>query len=581
MSIAGSGVIASIALFGQNPIPIRMSIRSDIQWCDSTVNPVMGCDGCPLYPSSTVLVANQISDDLAAIGTDPLVARALLAQRFGELPFSEIYHRRDELGELISADLKAHGIGRQAKAGVIVSKGIASSLRCYAGVLHSRYGENPLKPDKKLNPGYARRFEQVTQFPGRMLEASKWKDLSGTAREDKPWLVDFPRLIFVSDMGDALSIDVPFDYLRQEIIDVVQSEMGKAHVWLWLSKLPRRMAVFSDWLVEQGIPWPDNLVPMTSVLDPDMAVHVKHLKRIPAKVRGLSVEPLWGSVDIDLDEIDWVIVGGESGHQAKPFDLKWARSLRDRCREEGTAFFMKQLGAKPEEDGKRIKLEDAHGGNWEEWPEDLRIRELPEKFHRLAVPREKRPTAFPAKKPLARERKDFERLNGIVIKSVAAFIEAGEALKEIRDRDLWLAGGFPSWDDYCRHAAGMSRVHANRLIASSDAGKALSGVKPIGSTQELPSPQHESQLRPLLKLDESKRQEVWALAVEKSGGRPTAKDVTKAVAEVVSSETAGAPGKVTLREKRIEIVASLRDVVQMRRSWDAVEKLLAQLEEVV
>lgn len=55
-------------------------------------------------------------------------------------------------------------------------------------------------------------------------------------------------------MGDALSQDVPFDYLKQEIVDVAVSDDGSRHVWLWLTKRPRLMAEFSDWLIAQGVP---------------------------------------------------------------------------------------------------------------------------------------------------------------------------------------------------------------------------------------------------------------------------------------------------------------------------------------
>jgi hypothetical protein len=95
-------------------------------------------------------------------------------------------------------------------------------------------------------------------------------------------------------------------------------------------------------------------------------------------------------------KVDWVIVGGESGPGARPCDLAWIRSIRDQCREAGTAFFCKQLGRivrsgwiEPDELGWRrvgfrvgggwadYRLKDAHGGNMAEWPEDLRVREFP------------------------------------------------------------------------------------------------------------------------------------------------------------------------------------------------------------
>jgi len=97
----------------------------------------------------------------------------------------------------------------------------------------------------------------------------------------------------------------------------------------------------------------------------------------------LSVEPLWEAVSLAKwlgpGAVRWLIVGGES-KQGKAavheFRLEWARALRAECLERGVPFFLKQLGTHVTEAGMRLKLSDSHGGNWEEFPEDLRVREL-------------------------------------------------------------------------------------------------------------------------------------------------------------------------------------------------------------
>lgn len=123
--------------------------------------------------------------------------------------------------------------------------------RCYAGVLHDRHGGR--------NTGYAPSFDQVTLFEGRMLEAVKAKDLLGRRRPEKPWLDGCRRMIFVSDMSDALSKAVSFEFLTREIIEHVRSTAGQRHVWLWLTKQPARMAEFARWLAKQGVDWPAHL----------------------------------------------------------------------------------------------------------------------------------------------------------------------------------------------------------------------------------------------------------------------------------------------------------------------------------
>ena len=98
------------------------------------------------------------------------------------------------------------------------------------------------------------------------------------------------------------------------------------------------------------------------------------LRQTPAAVRFLSLEPLLGPLpSLDLAGIDWAIIGGESGPGSRPLDLGWVRDLIARCREAGTAIFIKQLGSQwARENGRNDK-----GGDWSLWPEDLRIRQFP------------------------------------------------------------------------------------------------------------------------------------------------------------------------------------------------------------
>jgi len=120
------------------------------------------------------------------------------------------------------------------------------------------------------------------------------------------------------------------------------------------------------------------------------------LLQTPAAVRWVSYEPALGPVDftristptvawVDATRcgLDWVIVGGESGPGARPFDLAWARATIAQCRAAGVPVFVKQLGRDPIEqtpDGVRgfaVMLHDKKGGDWTEWPEDIRVREFP------------------------------------------------------------------------------------------------------------------------------------------------------------------------------------------------------------
>lgn len=249
---------------------------------------------------------------------------------------------------------------------------------CYARIVH----ENRLAhafPDK-----YAENFLEVRLIPGRMEQASRLSDLLGKPRPDKPWMETRPRHIFVSDMSDALSAKVPFEFLEREIVDNVVSEKGRRHVWQWLTKRPERMVRFALWLRERGRQWPDNLWAGTSVTNQfRLRERVPYLRMIPAKVRFLSIEPLLEPVDLfdgtcteaanSVDSrkigepwIDWVICGGESGSNARPMDVEWARAIKNQCSVANVPFFMKQLGGR-----------SSHRGELTDFPEDLRVREFP------------------------------------------------------------------------------------------------------------------------------------------------------------------------------------------------------------
>ncbi len=127
----------------------------------------------------------------------------------------------------------------------------------------------------------------------------------------------------------------------------------------------------ADW----GDGWRHVWLITTVVTQGEVDRDIPKLLDVPAAVRGISVEPQLEAIKLDhcVDLLDWVICGGESGSGARPFDLGWARRLRDCCGAAGVAFFMKQVGANPI--GLRVK--HPQGEDPQEWPADLRVREFP------------------------------------------------------------------------------------------------------------------------------------------------------------------------------------------------------------
>lgn len=172
--------------------------------------------------------------------------------------------------------------------------------------------------------------------------------------------------------------------------------------WLLLTKRPENIMgmIQEPWRAEL----PSNVWVGTSVENQAAAnERIPHLLKIPARVRFLSMEPLLEAVAPNLAGVGWVIVGGESGSVARPFDLAWARSIRDQCKSAGVPFFMKQTGAMvhvsarpctPEEEKHAVRYSRGYirnsgtvedymkpkhpkGGDPSEWPADLRLQEFP------------------------------------------------------------------------------------------------------------------------------------------------------------------------------------------------------------
>lgn len=175
------------------------------------------------------------------------------------------------------------------------------------------------------------------------------------------------RLIFVNSMSDLFHEHVPLEFV-QRVFDVMRAT--PRHTYQVLTKRSKRLAAIAD-----QIDWPENVWMGVSIESDRYTFRSRHLAETRAAVKFLSCEPLLGPLpSLKLDGIDWCIVGGESGKHARPMELIWARDIRDACARSGTAVFVKQLGtvwSVSEGHGR------THGGEWDLWPPDLRVRDMP------------------------------------------------------------------------------------------------------------------------------------------------------------------------------------------------------------
>ncbi len=147
----------------------------------------------------------------------------------------------------------------------------------------------------------------------------------------------YPRIIFVNSMSDLFHENIPFEFIKKVFGTM---ERSPQHVFQVLTKRSNRLRELAS-----KLPWPNNVWMGVSVEDSKVLYRIKDLQTIPAYVRFLSCEPLIGSLDtIPLEDIKWVIVGGESGPKARPMKKEWALSILQQCREANVPFFFKQWG---------------------------------------------------------------------------------------------------------------------------------------------------------------------------------------------------------------------------------------------
>lgn len=167
-----------------------------------------------------------------------------------------------------------------------------------------------------------------------------------------------PRTVFVNSMSDLFHDEVPLEFIRR--VFEVMAETPQ-HTYQVLTKRARRLAK-----VAGDLPWPDNVWMGVSIESDRYAFRADHLRRVPAAVRFLSVEPMLGPVpSLDLAGVHWVIAGGESGPGARAVEHAWIVELQERCARDGVAFFFKQWGGRTPKAGGRV----LDGRTWDEMPE--------------------------------------------------------------------------------------------------------------------------------------------------------------------------------------------------------------------
>lgn len=220
---------------------------------------------------------------------------------------------------------------------------------------------NPVTGCNKVSPGCKHCYAEVM---ARRLKAMGQPNYSnGFKLTTQPHMLELPlqwrksKTIFVNSMSDLFHDDVSLDYLTS-VFDVMKR--ASWHRFQVLTKRSERLASLAAQL-----DWPSNVWMGVSVERNDYTYRIDDLRRVPAAVRFLSLEPLLGRIpNLNLEGIHWVIVGGESGARARPIEAEWVTEIRDQCRLAEVPFFFKQWGGRNKKAAGRL----LDGRLWDEMP---------------------------------------------------------------------------------------------------------------------------------------------------------------------------------------------------------------------
>jgi protein gp37 len=248
---------------------------------------------------------------------------------------------------------------------------------CYADTLAKRYGKAIWGPAKTTD---------------RELKKGIWKELPKWNEQAKS--EGIRRRVFVQSMADFFEDHPQVVDWRRDALHLI-SQLKNLDFQI-LTKRPENINRMIEagtgrradaWFADCSHVWIGTSVENQVTADE----RTPELLKVPAAVRFLSMEPLLGAVDLNqwllsehgrraigaMPGISWAIVGGESGHNARAFDLSWAYSIVSQCEAAGVPVFMKQFGNNPKSMQWGYKI-TGKGGDWNEWPVDLRVRQFPQ-----------------------------------------------------------------------------------------------------------------------------------------------------------------------------------------------------------
>jgi protein gp37 len=222
---------------------------------------------------------------------------------------------------------------------------------------------NPTTGCDKISQGCKFCYAEVMSRRLKAMGVEKYKDNFDIRTHEyelnTPYTWKKPRVVFVNSMSDLFHKDVPIEFI-QKVFKVMRD--NPQHVFQVLTKRADLLRYYDS---EGWLKWSHNIWMGVSVEDERVMNRVELLSLTNAKVKFLSCEPLIGALpNLNLEHIDWVIVGGESGRKPRPMKPEWVTEIKDQCLEADVPFFFKQWGGTNKKKAGRT----LEGKTWDEMP---------------------------------------------------------------------------------------------------------------------------------------------------------------------------------------------------------------------
>lgn len=221
---------------------------------------------------------------------------------------------------------------------------------------------NPTTGCTKISSGCKFCYAEIMSKRLQAMGVEKYKDnFKVRTHPDSlkiPYTWKHSKVVFVNSMSDLFHKDIPLGFIQQ-VFDVMND--NPQHVFQVLTKRAERLLELN-----KELKWTHNIWMGVSVENNKVKSRIDLLRETNARVKFLSLEPLLGPLsNLNLDKIDWVIVGGESGHNPRPMKPNWVLDIQEQCEKAGSAFFFKQWGGKNKKANGRL----LNGRTYDEMPE--------------------------------------------------------------------------------------------------------------------------------------------------------------------------------------------------------------------